>query len=103
MNVSVFFYRLVWDVLLLVFSAVSKGYVLSVLWGWFIVPIFGAPALGVVPAIGLAVMLAYLSYRAYGHQKDERSWSDQFLERSVMSVVHPSFALCFGWIVHLFM
>jgi hypothetical protein len=38
--------------LMLFFAAVFNGYALSILWGWFVVPTFGVPALTVVQAHG---------------------------------------------------
>ena len=35
-----------------------RGYVLSVLWAWFIVPLFGLPALSIPLAIGLMVIVS---------------------------------------------
>ena len=32
---------------LLVPLAILRGWVLSILWGWFMVPVFGLPALGI--------------------------------------------------------
>jgi hypothetical protein len=34
-----------------------KGYVLSVLWGWYLVPSLKLPAIGVIVAIGMMLMV----------------------------------------------
>lgn len=39
---------------------ILSGYVLSVLWGWFIVPTFGLPLLTIPVAIGVMLVVAYL-------------------------------------------
>ncbi len=92
--------------LLLVLSSIFNGYALSVLWGWFIVPTFGAPALGIVPAIGIAMVVSYLT-----HQKNESKKEDEdddgigvkIFKLAIPVLGKPALALLFGWIVHLFM
>ncbi|TSC81867.1 MAG: hypothetical protein G01um101420_780 [Parcubacteria group bacterium Gr01-1014_20] len=41
-------------------SSLLRGWVLSILWGWFMVPTFGLPELGVVPAIGMMFTITFL-------------------------------------------
>lgn len=89
--------------LLMVFSSIFNGYALSVLWGWFIVPTFGAPALGIVPAIGVAMVVNYLTYQTHNCKKEKKSFGEQLAEGTMMAILKPSLALFFGWIVHLFM
>ena len=86
------------------FGAIFNGYVLSVLWGWFVVPTFGAHSLGIVPAIGISMVASYLTHQPrHASKKEEQSFSDTIIEGIGMAVLEPSFALLFGWIVHLFM
>lgn len=90
----------------MVASSIFNGYALSVLWGWFVVPTFGAPALGVVPSIGIAMVVSYLTHQVHGcDRKKEKDQS--FVEAISYSIafvfLKPSIALFFGWIVHLFM
>ncbi|MBI2552085.1 hypothetical protein HYW17_02180 [Candidatus Uhrbacteria bacterium] len=88
---------------LMFFSSIFNGYALSVLWGWFVVPTFGASALHIVPAIGIAMVVRYLTYHMHDCKKEEKSFGEKIAEGTAMSVVKPSLALFFGWIVHLFM
>ncbi len=89
--------------ILMVGSSIFNGYALSVLWGWFVVPVFGAPALGIVPAIGIAMVVSYLTYQTHDCKKEEKSFGKTIAEGTVIAILKPSFALLFGWIVHLFM
>lgn len=89
--------------ILMAFSSILNGYALSVLWGWFVVPTFSVPALGIVPAIGIAMMVSYLTYQTHNCKKEERG-SDKKLSEGIMTVVlKPLLALLLGWIIHLFM
>ena len=42
-------------VALMVLSTLFRGYALSVLWGWFMVPTLGLPHLSVVQALGISL------------------------------------------------
>ena len=42
-------------------SLLVHGYVLSILWGWFIVPQFGLPALSLASAVGVSLVTGYMS------------------------------------------
>ncbi|MDH2313095.1 hypothetical protein [Methylobacterium brachiatum] len=50
-------------------SILWRGYVLSVLWSWFVAGQFGAPAISVAQAIGLALVFGVFAYR-YRPSKD---------------------------------
>jgi uncharacterized membrane protein len=73
-------------------AILMRGFVLTVLWGWFIVPVFGLPALGLAPALGLTVLLNYLFA---AHTREARSLGTIFQETLGVLVV--------GCILHLFM
>ncbi len=76
--------------------SIWKGFVLSILWGWFLVPL-GVPAIGTAHAIGIAVLVSMLTYQ---HRK---SSSEVSLEPLFLSFVSPLFALAIGHIVKGFM
>lgn len=92
--------------------AIFHGYALSVLWGWFVVPTFGAPDLAVVPAIGIGLMVGFLSRqlprrktqeeKEEEEQEENKVWKD-FAYNMAMTILWPSTILLAGWIVHLFM
>lgn len=84
-------------------SSIWSGYVLSVLWGWFIVPTFHLPPLSVVTAIGIAIVVSYLTHQIDRDDDKKREWSETFTKMIGWGIIKPLIALCFGWIVHLFM
>lgn len=83
--------------LLFIPSALLHGWALSVMWGWFIVPTFRAPGLGVVPAIGLCLVAGML-FR-HGDSGEKRSMLNIILTNALGTL----FILGAGWVVHLFM
>lgn len=80
------------------------GYVLTILWGWFIVPTFNLPSLSLASAIGVAMVIGYLIYRPnFNTDYDIDDWTKMIGRGFVSALIHPLFALFLGWIVHFFM
>jgi hypothetical protein len=79
-------------------SSVLNGWVLSKLWLWFMVPMFGFKPISVVYAIGLALTVRFLTVD-YSFTKQEKQDTATIL---LIPVFGSLFALAFGWLVHLF-
>ena len=79
-------------------AAAWSGYTLSVLWGWFMVPAFGLPALSVAQAYGLALVVRV----AKGFDTKTDKNPDGFGAAMGKSFVLAPFAcglfLLFGWV-----
>lgn len=84
----------------LTFSAIAviwEGFVLSVLWSWFIVPVFNAPALRVPYAIGLAIVVSVLT------SKSRKSGDVPDAAEAILnSLIGCAFFLLIGWVVKWF-
>lgn len=80
---------------------VLRGWVLSVLWKWFIVSTFGLQPLSIVQAIGVSLILSYLLniYHPPKNLKTLEGVSEMIAE----ALLVPFFILGFGWIVLQFM
>jgi hypothetical protein len=68
-----------------------SGFVLSILWGWFMVPL-GLPALGVAQAIGIALVAGMLTHQM---PRGEAETSALF----AFAFLAPLFSLAIGWVV----
>ncbi len=94
--------RFVVGLMMVVFSILIGGWVFSVLWGWFMVPIFGLSALGLAGAIGIKTIVALVVY----HQTSSMDEAGSTLEQLGKSLAHVFginiTALVCGWIVHYF-
>ncbi len=77
-------------------SSVWYGYVLTILWAWFIVPVFKLPILSIPVAIGIALIVRYLTHK--GTKKEEINL--KFLS---MEFFNPLAVLFIGWIVSHFL
>lgn len=85
--------------------AVLGGLVLSVLWGWFIVPVFSLPALTVCQSIGVSSVAGWLTYRPRSKEEEEKIKKEAGLHpfrTLTRPIVQASLVLAIGWIVHLF-
>ena len=80
-----------------------SGYVLTILWGWFVVSTFGMPALQLAPAIGLAVVVGYLTHQYIPKMPKEGSSFDQMAHSFGHMALKPAMALLVGWIVKAWM
>ena len=89
-------------IVVLIFGTALNGWALSVLWGWFIVPTFGASKLEIAPAIGLAMVVSFLTAK-FQMQDEGGDAKRRLVTHSVFVIIHPLLALAIGWIVQLFM
>jgi hypothetical protein len=80
---------------LLAGAAVWRGYVLSILWVWFIVRAFDAPPISIPLAIGVSLIVSFLT----------RQWQKEKHATSFvigMAIFAPAMTLFIGWIVTKF-
>lgn len=85
-------------VLLAIPVTLWRGYVLMVLWGWFIVPTFNAPVLSVAVAIGVTIIGGLFTV-ARNESKNEEKEHDALTHFFVAGLVQPAMALGIGYIV----
>ena len=93
---------------LIVPAALWQAFVLVMLWGWFVQPTFGMPAPGYAAAIGLTLIVRYLTHQAPplkeqvaaidGDEEHEVTWKMLYVAASNEFFV-PFWALLAGWVV----
>ena len=81
---------------LLILSSLINGWALSLLWGWFIVPVFSAPALTLGQAIGIAMVVSFLTYQNF-KSDSSLTIADLFLS----TFVRPVLVVIFGFAIKL--
>lgn len=79
--------------------SILRGWVLSVIWGWFMVPL-GAPAIGIAAAIGVALIghMVAGSWQPTREQTKEEKQADMF-----RIFFNPLMTLGIAWVVKQFM
>ena len=80
--------------------AIIRGFVLSYLWGWFVVP-FGLPELSIPHAIGISLIIGFLTHQI--RKEDEKKQPDEVIGSIGTAIIATGFAFLVGWIVSLFM
>ena len=81
---------------------VWRAFAVTVLWAWFIVPLFALPSLPVAGAAGITAMVALL----VPNRVEKSDLKDLPLEKvvsmSIAAAGFPAVALFVGWIATLF-
>jgi len=73
------------------------GVALRLLWGWFMVPTFGLPVISLVQAIGIALVISFLTQQHIPRDEDEK------VKMIIHELLAPVVFVSIGWVVHLFM
>lgn len=84
---------------LLLITSIFKGWALSIMWGWFMVPTLDLPSISIVQAIGIALVIGYLTREISADNDDDYS----LVGKIIFEIFKGGFILATGWIVHLFM
>ena len=95
---------LTFAVTLTVFSALVNGWVLTMLWVWFITPIFSIRPLTIAEAIGIGLIISYLTYHSTKPNKSDSTDTAEIVINAVLQAIIPALTtLIFGWVVVQFM
>lgn len=84
-------------------SILMHGWVLSILWGWFVVPLFHLPVLSIPYAIGLASVVSMFKGSTIIKEDKDKSFTEKIFVAIAHAFVAPLFMLFFGWIITLFL
>lgn len=97
------FIELIYVIVLAVASIFFGSYVLYLMWGWIIVPIFAVNALTIGQSFAIIVFKSYFFYKKEFVVKDEELTP---LEKANKTFIETSslyaFSLFFGWIATMF-
>ena len=88
-------------VLSIIVGPIIKGFVFSKLWLWFLAPTFQIQPLRVIEAIGIMLLLRFLTFKPNRKAKEGDFW-EVYATYVVSTILISGSALLFGWIVTLF-
>lgn len=92
---------LVLSILVIATGMLVSGYVMHVLWGWFVVPTFGLPGISIAQALGLALIVrAVIGTRS--EKKDERPFTKILGEAIFRPVLVGAVFLAVGFVIKAF-
>lgn len=83
------------------YGAIISGYTLATLWGWFVVPVFALPALGIMQAYGL-MLISSLLRGIPKSEKEEKTFGRKIGEAVLRSTLLCGIILGTGYIVKEF-
>jgi hypothetical protein len=85
-------------------AAIVNGLALAIMWGWFIVPALHVGSITIPEAIGLSMVVSYLTNHGSTSNKDDKSksTSERFINASLVAICTPAVVLAMAFIVHLF-
>ena len=86
-----------------ILSIILNGWVLSILWSWFIVSLFGLPLLSIPTAVGIAIIVRLITYQYNDLDLKGKSIGEWIGCAISHSIFGPLLVLFIGWIVTLFM
>lgn len=81
-------------------SIIWNGYVLSIVWDWFIVETFKAPNLSIPIAIGIQAIIGFITYKS--ETTKEKTDETIFLIAVTEAFIVPLFYLGLCYIVYQF-
>lgn len=85
---------------LMLMSLLYYSYVLSILWGWFMVPTFGLPAINLGQAYGITLIIGLLQQSRNAYKKEKPS---VVKSRALAELLKPMVLLSVGYIVKTFL
>lgn len=73
------------------FAILLNGYALSVLWAWFMVPVFHLPEIGIAQASGISLVVGMMTHQVTPVDKEREWW-----EEPITILGRPLIALLLG-------
>ncbi len=88
-----------------ILGSIYSGWILKTLWTWFVVPTFGLPGLSIASAIGLGLVVRWLTYVYHSESEEERSkgFGEKWLTAVMTGGIIGLLCLLVGWICKQYM
>ena len=85
----------------IVYGAIMNGWALTKLWHWFVEGQFGLKPLSIPAAMGLVLVVGYLTHQidTAKKEKDDDSYAVQLIRTFAIATLKPLMALLVGSIV----
>lgn len=88
-----------WRLAIFLLTPIWSGFVITILWRWFIVSFFHLSPLSIALAIGISLITRMLTYQMPEKQDTGKGNTGYAL---VFSLLYPLLLLGMGFVVHLF-
>jgi len=91
------------SLLIVAYTVLMNGWALATLWRWFMVSAFHLPLLTIPAAIGVSLVVTYMTHQHSKTKTDDDSWGQTMLKGFLIGTFKPLFALAFGWVIVRFL
>lgn len=85
-----------------ILAAITNGWAASLMWAWFVVPVFDAPALSIAQAVGISCLVTLFRSNTSSRSSGKDS-ATVIAEMLAVALVAPVVAVGFAWVVKLFL
>ncbi len=76
-----------------------NAWALQILWNWYIPYILGMPSLEFAEAVGIALVVTYLTHpMSHEVMEDEKKYWQDFLGRIAVAILKPLYCVGAGWV-----
>lgn len=93
------FLAIIGGIAIYILTAILNGFVMSTLWGWFVVRMFHVAALSIPLAMGIAMLVGFLTYQYDPRKEVEKGDMGRTI---AFSAIYAITTLGIGAIVHIF-
>jgi hypothetical protein len=83
----------------IIVGTIINGWAISVLWGWFIVPVFSVPSLTVPYAAGLSLVASMLSSSSTINSSETKGWTEVISSLVGRIIIAPILTVLVGWVL----
>lgn len=83
-------------------SMLWSGYILIVLWDWFLVPL-KIMSLNMHSAVGISLIVMYLTWQSHPNKEENPDVIEFLITAAVYAVIKPLFVLVLGFAAHTFL
>jgi hypothetical protein len=90
-------------ILMIVLGSIYSGWILSIIWSWFMVPVFGLPSLSVAAGIGIKITVMLLVNPGKIEQTKDREFAEILANSFSQFFIGPTVVLFIAWIVRFWM
>ena len=90
-------------VLLAVVATLWHGYALTVLWAWFVTPLFALPALSLKFAVGVSLTARALTAVYRPKAEEYGTATERIVHAAAYAFFAPAAGIAVGWLVHNYM